>query len=764
MANQHPIMAMPRRSETRHAQEDKKQRQATGLALPLLLTSIVAVLVAGTDWAQRWLFSGCAIESLLVIYGAGRGSRIFSDVPLWTLLATGNLLYAIASTSWLLYGIFSTLCYPTIAITCLIQFDSVATFARKNLRKILKQLHFTRDKIALFNLPALEIDTDVHGLMVIRGITISLSRLTIVAHGVELGMKLVDDIELAMYADEVNIPLFRRVQVSDVYGSIKGGKAELFFGEVDTSQGDLVDDNFSILGDTPLLRAATAGAEGFTERPKQKLRKSQMGVDKMKDSSPWRGFDFVKTLSPDDDKAEKQYEAMLEEIRTSSTIYQSRQAVMHQMSSDSESEYESTPENDNDMRAAVCAELRQLPSIAHPPPRSVRVTTLQNSSPPWFRRFTHRLPFLLRLLLAIISYFHLINISSITAAASGVFAAAMLQQEVFKQYATENAELRRLERRVKTWLTDANFCLQLTGINGMAQVPLSTAWDIVAWLKFNDIMAYRTAPEKAEVSQVVRLGGADATATIPTFLLPHHEHVVPSMPTESEMEDLTHEIDEADGIPKTIQVKEKAKKVRKDETAISMSVHASLPATFDQSLMDFVAALVKATKIIELEKEFDEFERGGDAAATPPMSPTTSPIDDALSTTTTSSGTMSDTTTSSNARFKDLTKNLRQNLKDGTTGQQIKDLAKDLQQKTDTGFKGLQHKTNTGFKELSQNTKRMQKVMVSGMVNDRWIAKMVGKVALKLQQAQGDVGYSGEIPMPLAPYRAVEGLPTKILP
>ena len=55
---------------------------------------------------------------------------------------------------------------------------------------------------ALFTLPALEIDQDVDGLLVIRGITISLSSLTIVAHGIELGMKLADDIELAMYADE----------------------------------------------------------------------------------------------------------------------------------------------------------------------------------------------------------------------------------------------------------------------------------------------------------------------------------------------------------------------------------------------------------------------------------------------------------------------------------------------------------------------------------------------------------------------------------
>lgn len=78
--------------------------------------------------------------------------------------------------------------YPCIGFTCLFQFMFVANAARKCLRKVLTQLHFTRDKIALFNLPALEINTDVDGLLVVRGLTIELSSLTIVAHGIELGM------------------------------------------------------------------------------------------------------------------------------------------------------------------------------------------------------------------------------------------------------------------------------------------------------------------------------------------------------------------------------------------------------------------------------------------------------------------------------------------------------------------------------------------------------------------------------------------------
>lgn len=41
--------------------------------------------------------------------------------------------------------------------------------------------------------------------------------------------------------------------------------------------------------------------------------------------------------------------------------------------------------------------------------------------------------------------------------------------------------------------------------------------------------------------------------------------------------------------------------------------------------------------------------------------------------------------------------------------------------------------------------------------SNRWIAKLVAKVTKKLETAQGDVGYSGNIPVALEPYRLPEG-------
>ncbi|KAH9820904.1 hypothetical protein Tdes44962_MAKER05095 [Teratosphaeria destructans] len=730
------------------------KRRHNERAAGILMVTVVAAMVifaATTTWARRWLLSGCALESALLIFGEHNGSRIWPHIPLWPILASFNLLYAIAATSWLLHTCFTFGCYPLIAITCLFQSSLLADFARRRLRAALKHTHFTRDKIALFNLPALEIDTDVDGLFVVRGITISLSNLTIVAHGIELGIKLANDIELSMYADEVHIALFRRIDVGDVFGNVKGlGNVEMTFADLDEDD-DGNDDDSIFLGDTPLLRAATAGSEGFKDRPK--LRESLTGVSWMRDSSVQAGIGSVKTLSPDDTHAEKQYMEVLTDIRTSSPVYQSR-ARVRQKGRD-----EKTPviEDEKDMRAAICAELHGMPSISHPPERSIRVTTLQNLSKPSVRHLLHRLPLLLRLLLAPLSYFHPIKISSVSVAGSGQWLTALLQDKVFKHYADTNAELRRLTRRVSSWLADANFCLQLEDIDALGQVPLSTDFDIVTYLHFADVMAYRTvasliaprdtsAPASGEtngadpdpipssprklgkrqrleqtkpIAQVVRLGGADATFTIPSFLLPHHEHILPPKPTFEDEEEQSREVDQADGKPKTVQARQELKKIQRDETNVTMTIHGSLPACFDQSLLNFTAALVKATKIIELEKT--AYDIDAEEAAL-------SPDDDASVT----SGTHS----RNNSGFKAFTKGLRQGMKDGNTRDVIKEFARDVHQATKDNFK---------------------KAVVGGVVNDRWIAKMVGRVATKLEMAQGDLGYSGEIPVGLGFYRRKSG-------
>ncbi|KAF2753995.1 hypothetical protein EJ05DRAFT_480009 [Pseudovirgaria hyperparasitica] len=749
----------PHQDCTSHPPRDASSKP--GLTWPYLATSILVLLVATLSWARRWALSGAAIESLIVVYGHGRDNRVLPSIPLWTFLATFNLVYAICSTSWLLYAGFALACYPSILLTCLFQFRIAARLARRVLRKTLGQHpSFVRDQLALFNLPALEIDTDVDGLMVIRGATFSCSGLTLVAHGIELGLKLTDDIELAIYVDEVVVRFFRAIEIGDVYANIKGGKFEMTFAEMDDVQDDAASEISVFLDNTPLLRAANIGGKKYTDRPK--LRETLTGVSWLADSSAqvrrlsdssgvdrdgWQaGLDMVTTLSPDDQVADTQYQERLTEIRTTSAIYQSRQQARHK----AKQERGVRIDDENEMRAAASAELHDLPSVPHPPSRSVRVTTLQNLSSPRTREFMHRLPFLLRLLLAPLSYFHPIRISSINAAGSGKWLSSMLQKQVFKRYTENNAELRRLQRKVASWTADANFCVQLLDIKGVATVPLSTLSTITAFLKFDEVIAYRIIPHSSTISQVVRLGGADASFTIPSFLLPHHEHIIPPAPTPADEEALESAIQHEEGTtPKAKQHEAALAKLQRDETEIVMSVHGSLPASFDQSLLNFTAALVKSTKIIEFEKDLDEATADNDDnnSSSPVISPPSSslPID----TTTSDTESISSITPSERMRvrdaagFKVFAKHIRQNLSDGTTKAQMKEFARDLHQSTKDG---------------------MKKALVGGLVNDRWIARMTGKVAAALQDAQGDFGYSGRIPIALGPYRGREGLASKLLP
>lgn len=736
---------LPRKRHPSQRGEAREKR--LGLTWSLISLSLIVLLISYSKWARHWMITGAAVETILILLGSTFSTRIFPSVPLWTLLASFNLVYAVLCTSWLLSAIFTILCWPFVVLTCLFQFELCANQARKALRSVLRDLHFTRDRIAFFNLPALEIDTEVDGLLVIRGITISLSDLTLVAHGIEVGIKLTDEIELALSTDEVRVPLFRGIEVSDVYANIKGGKSEMTFADMPDDEGE--QDDASFFHETPLLRAATAGREEIKGR-RPSLRENMTGGSYIMDTSAKGGFDTIRTLAPHNQAAEKQYLDMLTQIRTTSAIYQSRARARQ-----SQKEAGVDVDDEKDLRAAVCAELHNFPSVPHPPQASVKVTTLQNLSKPAVRRFMHRLPFLLRLLLSPLGYLHPVTIASINAAGSGQWLRELLQQFVFKSYAEHSAEIRRLERRMSTWLADANFCVQLTDVDGVGQTPLTTSFDIVAYLHFADIMAYRLVPQSGVLSQVVRLGGADATFTVPIFLLPHHEHLLPPAPTMEDAQHMKEKVEEADGLPKTVQAERELKRVKKDETTISMSVHASLPASFDQDLLAFIAALVKATKIIEFDKEVERMDpdnedmrplsRASTAASTTSVDSTAS-----MKASASHKRVQSDITPSSpGSRFKAFTKNIQQNLRDASI-----DTANAVTKENITNF----------VKDVQKSSK---KAVVGSIVNDRWIAKMVGKIAQNLARAQGDLGYSGNIPIQLEQYRPKKGGDgelTKLLP
>ena len=47
----------------------------------------------------------------------------------------------------------------------------------------------------------------------------------------------------------------------------------------------------------------------------------------------------------------------------------------------------------------------------------------------------------------------------------------------------------------------------------------------------------------------------------------------------------------------------------------------------------------------------------------------------------------------------------------------------------------------------------MKRMVVDTVVNERWIARLVGRIMRKLEAARGEVGYSAEVKIPMDPYR-----------
>ncbi|KAK2594088.1 hypothetical protein QQS21_008191 [Conoideocrella luteorostrata] len=635
-------------------------------SLPTLFAATTLLQLTFYQWARRWTISGAPILTLFILQGEANGNRILPFAHVWSLFTTVNLVYAIASTSWLLYWVFTVLCYPAIFFVCLFQFQVVGVLTREMMRVLIrKQLHFIDDKIALFDIPALEIDTDVDGLMVWRGITFSLSILSFTVHGVEVGIKISDDLELAIQVDSVVVSLFRGIQVGDCFVNLKGERHEMTDGDVTAMSGSA--SSRTIMTND---RLASKDQNALGIRPDLSRMKSEMTDGRPPEDSCHRmAMKDVKQYRLYSTPAEEQYRQKLKFIDDTSAI---RQALirLEQLNKNAESTIDVIDASDeNALRAAVCSQLHPKPSISHPPRRSIKVTTLQHLMPPRVRGFLHRLPMLLRLLLNPIAYFHPVKISSITATASGRWIETMVLQGIFKGHDDSDADVQHLKDRISTWASDANFAIVLGNMTGDAQVPFLPSNSIFCQLAFDDVLAYRALPEAPNLTQIVALGGADATFTVPSFLLPHHEHLLPEIPTQETEEADAGESDMSEGEGRN-DLKESED--GNDEANVKMAVRVHLPATFDQELLDFIALLVKASKIMEIEE-------------------TTRSID------------------------QDKTK--------------LSEVASALNKKMKGGLK---------------------KAVIA---NDQWLAKLVGKVMQKLEEVSGDVGYSGNIPVALGPYR-----------
>ncbi|KAJ3572429.1 hypothetical protein NPX13_g5054 [Xylaria arbuscula] len=703
-----------------------------------LLAYFVGTLLGTLVLSWRWLISGTPLLLLSLVGGEWHQRRVVPWAPLWTVFIALNFAYVAALTSWLLMWAYIAVCYSATILSCLFQFEFAASLARASAGKLLQDVLFVKDTIGLFDLPALEIDSDTTGLFVVRGLTFSLSTLTATVYGIEVGIKLSEEMELAIQTDKVVIKLFRSIKIGDVYANIKGSE-EMCFADIKPwpNPRDMSQDQFIVSG-TPILKSAMASSRSGVSS----------AVGGLSEEAPAQ---HTRRMSPDDKTVRADYDAAIRHITETSTNYLAR-CDLQRLAKDREASDQL--DNALNLRAAISAHIHTQPTIAHPPQRSIRVTTLTHNNHPKIKRFLHRLPFLYRLLLNPVSYFHPIFVTSITSTGSGEWFTALMDKYFFKHYPSSGAEVRRLQTRIGAWLADANFAVGLSDVYCTGHVPMDTEFDIECKFKIADLKAHRILPEVVELSQVIHLGGADCTFTLPSYLLPHHEHLIPSKITDFEEMNLQQEIEEAKGTPKAVQLQQELRRRQRDEAAMKISAHGHLPAIFDQQLLNFAAALVKATKVIELEKDHE--------AVLLKRAETRTTRDDPLASETIVVETAAGDEDSTSSEKSDESNRSAVNSERSAPNSAVSVLSSPkssvlLAGRMNQTFKDMNLKMMDGWRKAGRNS-------INVVANDRWIAKIIGNIMRKLERAQGDVGYSGLIALPLAEYRAKAETDAKILP
>lgn len=350
-----------------------KQPQSTHTVSALIYLGFILIGAARFNW--RWIVSGTPLLSCSLAIGELNGRRVFPKIPLWFAFVFLNSIYLVASTSWILYWTFIGICHTAILISSLYQFSAVSKFVRRYLGNILRECHFVQDSISLFDLPALEIDKDTVGLFVVRGLTFSLSTLTATAYGIEVGVKLDEDMELMIQTDKVVVALFRRITIGDVYANVKG-RDEMTFKDIHPfpNERDMSKDTM-IAKDTLLLKAAyTSAKEGFSEIHDE----FDEAVKEPQDSDQ-----LVRKLSPDEEKARKEVQTLTQHILNTSTSHIAG-AMLRRIAK--ERDIGDVLDSENNFRAAICAHIHDQPTVAHPPSKSIRLTTLSHNKHPKFKK------------------------------------------------------------------------------------------------------------------------------------------------------------------------------------------------------------------------------------------------------------------------------------------------------------------------------------------------------------------------------------------
>ncbi|KAF3294398.1 hypothetical protein TWF132_003387 [Orbilia oligospora] len=706
-----------------------------GLSTPIFsLAFSIYTLFAFPEWSKRWWISGVPLLCFLILYGASI-SKLPNTHPTQRLPYVVGILivYLIFSTSWLAHYALTIITWPVVAILATANFTFLQTVVRRSMRRLGRDMHYFQNKIACFDLPALDIDVRANGMMVIEGLTFTVSTFTLEAHSIEVVLKVDDGLEVCLRAEKAIARLGRCVEIGDVYVALKT--------EMDTGPGSV----FAI------RRSNTFDTLKESKRPEQ-LRPKSLGdtIEKVKDVTD------THYLDEDESYAIQEYSRRLNHIHENTAIHAARKRLL----TSTDDKYSRLTIKEK--KAMIASELQTAASITHPPTWSIAVSQLKARTPAWIHEFNNRFPVFQLTMLNVIAHLHPVKCNGVIGNLTGLFASGMLEQAVFKHYKNENKEISKLASRVQTWLETGNFVVQVSKINGVAQVPSTVSYDILASIKTSTVQIFKVlvAPEISDplldgddaisvesavsnmsnssgksrvsftikdkvglkqeedkgISEVARITGLSGTVEVPSLLLPHHEYLFPPPPASKGSygrvlakveEDVTvfgeeddrlegdFLVDDFDGRKTAAGV---ADSEEKDEVYVIATVLASLPAQFNSTTLHFATALLKASKLIEIEKG-------------------------------------------------------------------VPFLGKDNLNGIDGGEEdeGGTSATPTRSRSLSKMGTKINKVMkrtVTGAVDDAWIARLLGRLVGKVENLKGEVGYKMPIAVDLGP-RRLQGLGPK---
>ncbi|KAF3920512.1 hypothetical protein ABW20_dc0108286 [Dactylellina cionopaga] len=553
--------------------------------------------------------------------------------------------------------------------------------------------------------------------MVIEGATFTLSTLTLEAHGIEVALMVDDGLEVCFRTEKAIARFGRSVEIGDVYVTLKT--------EMDTGPGSTFAMRKSNTIDT-MLEARRPGQlhpESLTD-----------AVKEIKHVTDTQSFD------EDEEHAIREYNERIKHIQENTAIHIARKRLLS-LAGEKYSRF-----TVKEKKAMIASALQTSGSITHPPTWSIAVSHLKARTPPWIHEFNNRFPMVQRTILNVIAHLHPVKCNGVIGNVTGLFASGMLEKAVFKHYKDENKEISKLASRVQTWLETGNFVCQFSKINGVAQVPSTVSYDIMASIKTSTVQVFKVlvAPEISEplldeddavsvdstasnhsgksgvsvtikdkagikqeedkgISEVARINGVSATVEVPSMLLPHHEYLFPEPPASKATsaqslakvaEDVTVHDDEDDRLEDDFLGDDfDGRKAAafpgdddKDEVMVIATVLASLPAQFNSTILHFVTALLKASKLIEIEKGLSGKEP---------------------------------------------------NIEEDEDGDAI----------TPTRARSL---SRMGIK-ISKTMKRT----FTGAVDDAWIARLMGRLVNKVEGLKGEVGYKMPIPVDLMPRRLI---------